>query len=144
MAGSVRRVGFYGAGFGLGAFCLVWLETHYLWQTSAAPVYLSLVAMVFMALGAWMTGVHLRWQSQPGRSRRVHADRPTGGAEGLSAAEMRVLRELATGASNQEIAAALFVSISTIKTHLVHIYQKLGVSRRTQAVNVARQLKIIG
>ncbi|HEU5227278.1 MAG TPA: LuxR C-terminal-related transcriptional regulator [Ktedonobacteraceae bacterium] len=63
--------------------------------------------------------------------------------EPLSAQEQRVLRLLAAGWSNQEIARELVVSINTIKDHAKHLYRKLGVSNRVQAGEVARQLKLI-
>lgn len=61
----------------------------------------------------------------------------------LSARESEVLRELASGYTNREIAERLFVSENTIKTHVNNIYSKLGVNRRTQALSRARELKII-
>ncbi|HIW92665.1 MAG TPA: response regulator transcription factor [Candidatus Corynebacterium avicola] len=61
----------------------------------------------------------------------------------LSRRETEILRSLATGASNQEVAAALFISPATVKTHLVHIYQKLGVDNRTAAVVEATARRLI-
>jgi LuxR family transcriptional regulator, maltose regulon positive regulatory protein len=63
--------------------------------------------------------------------------------EPLSARELDVLRLLSDGRSNAEIARALFVEQSTVKTHLIHLYRKLGVSSRTQAVNRARTLRLL-
>lgn len=63
--------------------------------------------------------------------------------QSLSAREIEILRSLATGASNRELAKSLFISEATVKTHLVHIYQKLGVENRTAAINVARQRRLI-
>lgn len=60
--------------------------------------------------------------------------------EPLSAQEERVLRLLATGWSNQEIAHELIISINTVKYHIKHLYQKLGVSNRLQASALARQI----
>ena len=54
-----------------------------------------------------------------------------------------MLRLLAAGRSNAEIAPDLFVEQSTVKTHLIHLYRKLGVSSRTQAVNRARTLRLL-
>ena len=63
--------------------------------------------------------------------------------EPLSERELEVLRLLASGISNREIAAKLFVSLDTIKSHLKHIYGKLGVRSRTQAVTQAKELDLI-
>jgi DNA-binding NarL/FixJ family response regulator len=57
--------------------------------------------------------------------------------EPLTPREVEVLRLIARGASNRDAAAALFVSEATVKTHLLHIYAKLGVNDRTAAVALA-------
>ncbi|GAA5203489.1 response regulator transcription factor [Microbacterium jejuense] len=61
----------------------------------------------------------------------------------LTGRELDVLRLLATGASNPEIAKALFVTEATVKTHLVHIFGKLGVDTRSRAVAVAQERGIL-
>ena len=63
--------------------------------------------------------------------------------EPLSAREMEVLRLLSAGRSNADIARELFVEQSTVKTHLIHLYRKLGVSSRTQALARARALRLL-
>nr|WP_281422488.1 response regulator transcription factor [Aquimarina litoralis] len=62
---------------------------------------------------------------------------------GLSKREYEVLCEIALGLSNKEIADKLFVSESTIKTHVSNILVKLDAKRRTQAIQIAKELKII-
>jgi DNA-binding NarL/FixJ family response regulator len=57
--------------------------------------------------------------------------------EALSAREIEILEHVARGRTNKEIAAALFISEATVKTHLLHIFAKLDVQDRTQAVTVA-------
>jgi len=64
--------------------------------------------------------------------------------EPLTDQERVVLGFLPTLMSNQEIAGELFVSINTVKTHLKSIYRKLGVSRRSDAVRAARELRLVG
>lgn len=64
-------------------------------------------------------------------------------AVSLSAREIDVLGKVADGASNGEIAAALFISEATVKSHLVHVFSKLDVTSRTAAVARARSLGII-
>jgi len=61
----------------------------------------------------------------------------------LTDRELDVLRLLATGASNPEIAKSLFVTEATVKTHLVHIFGKLGVDTRSRAVAVAHERGIL-
>ena len=63
--------------------------------------------------------------------------------EPLSDRERLVLQLIADGLSNQEISERLVVSVSTVKTHIYHVFGKLGVSSRTQAIARARKLKLV-
>lgn len=65
------------------------------------------------------------------------------GDQALSAREIDVLMLVARGASNQDVAEKLHVSTATVKSHLIQIYQKLGVSDRTAAVTTAIERGII-
>lgn len=62
---------------------------------------------------------------------------------GLSQRETEILELLVTGASNREIARRLFISESTVKGHLVNLYDKLGVDNRTAATRVARERRLV-
>jgi DNA-binding NarL/FixJ family response regulator len=64
-------------------------------------------------------------------------------SNGLSKRELEVLQKMGEGYSNQEIAGALFLSESTIKTHVSNIQFKLDARRRTEAVKIARERGII-
>ncbi|NEA47648.1 response regulator transcription factor [Streptomyces sp. SID10815] len=78
-------------------------------------------------------------------SRLVSAVRaPAPGNEALSAREREVLGLVARGTSNREIARELFISEATVKTHLTHLYGKLGVKDRAAAVAVAYDRGILG
>lgn len=63
--------------------------------------------------------------------------------QALTGREIEILQALATGDSNKELAKKMFISEATVKTHLIHIYQKLGVDNRTAAVTTARERKLI-
>jgi LuxR family maltose regulon positive regulatory protein len=63
--------------------------------------------------------------------------------EPLREREAEVLRLIAQGYSNQEIAQKLVVGVSTVKTHINHLFQKLDVSSRTQALARARELGLL-
>ncbi|MEU9383014.1 response regulator transcription factor [Streptomyces sp. NPDC048279] len=79
-------------------------------------------------------------------SRLVTAVRTPGapGNEPLSAREREVLALVARGTSNREVARELFISEATVKTHLTHLYTKLGVNDRAAAVATAYQRGILG
>ena len=63
--------------------------------------------------------------------------------EAISQQELRVLRLLAAGLSNADIARELIVSTNTVKTHVKSIYRKLNVNSRNEAREVARELKLV-
>ena len=71
----------------------------------------------------------------------AHASHPNE-LEPLSLQERRVLRLLATGRSNRDIAHELVISVNTVKYHVKHLYQKLGVGNRLQASEAARHLNL--
>ncbi|MCD1572874.1 response regulator [Agromyces mediolanus] len=77
--------------------------------------------------------------------RRMRAD--AGGAtalpQALSPRELEVLRLVAAGSSNPEIARALVIGEATVKTHLTHVFEKLGVNDRTRAVTRAMELGLL-
>lgn len=77
----------------------------------------------------------------PGLSSRLDASQASG--ERLTVREAEVLSLVAEGRTNREIGRALFLSEATVKSHLVHIFTKLGVGSRTAAVARARELGAI-
>lgn len=128
----------YGAA--MGVLLLALQVVHY--KTMIRDVQLEffglLIALIFMGLGIWL-GISLYQRAHKrALARNTHFNH-----SGLSDRELDVLELLAEGLSNQEIADRLFVSLNTAKTHLSNIYQKLGVKRRTQAVQKAREMRLL-
>lgn len=70
-------------------------------------------------------------------------DRLADPTQALTVRELEIVEQLAVGGSNREIAKRLFISEATVKSHLVHIFGKLGVSSRTKVVAVARERGLI-
>ncbi len=68
---------------------------------------------------------------------------PPEGPDMLSRRELDVLRLLASGASNREIAGQLYITLNTTKKHLTHIFMKLGVADRRSALKRARELGLV-
>ena len=83
----------------------------------------------------------------PSRSPSRSSSPPAGGLEAfndeLTSAEARVLRYLPTNLTAWEIAEELYVSLNTVKTHMRHIYAKLGAHRRREAVERARNFGLL-
>ena len=73
-------------------------------------------------------------------ARRSSVERPGG----LTPRELEVLQLIAQGLSNQEIADRLFLSLNTVKTHTSNVFSKLDVQRRTQAIQKAKELGLLG
>lgn len=74
---------------------------------------------------------------------RVRADAASAAPPALSPREREVLVLVADGRSNPEIAKALYIGEATVKTHLLHVFEKLGVNDRTRAVTRAMELGLI-
>ena len=74
----------------------------------------------------------------------AHGDLERGADSGLSSREMEVLACLAQGKTTAQIAAELFISENTVKTHVRHILEKLEASNRAEAVSKATQMGLIG
>lgn len=133
------RITIYGLLLAAGAIGLHWLEYQYAIRKFTTEFYIVILALVFAGVGIW-------FGRQTGdRSAPVEFEQNTKVIKtlGLTEKEVEVLSLLSEGGSNAEIAEEIFVSTSTVKTHLIHIYQKLNVSRRTEAIKKGRELRII-
>ncbi len=97
------------------------------------------IAIVFFVIGISINKKVLHKKTIPTKD----IDHKKIEALGLSKREYEVLCEVASGLSNKEIADKLFVSESTIKTHVSNILVKLDAKRRTQAIQIAKELQIL-
>jgi len=129
----------YGLALAAGAFALRWLEYQHAVRAFSTEIYLVLIAAAFTVLGVWL-GRRLTPRGAPAEFVK---NAQALGYLGVSDREYEVLTLLADGLSNREIAERLFVSPNTVKTHLAHLYEKLAVSRRTQAISKAKELRLI-
>jgi DNA-binding CsgD family transcriptional regulator len=134
-----RTIAIYAALLAGGAFLLDWIEYKYVTHAFPTEFYVVLIAAAFAALGVWVGGRLARKTAPAPFERNAAAI----GALGLTDRECAVLDLLAAGQSNKEIARSMRISPNTVKTHLAHVFQKLEVQRRTQAIQKARQLALI-
>ena len=125
-------------------FLLKYLEYQFFAKDLALEFYLAVIAMLFTGLGIW-AGFRLTRPKVVVVQKSVdfvfnerELDRL-----GISKREHEVLEWMAKGLSNQEIADKLFVSLNTVKTHTSNLFLKLEVSRRTQAIQKAKELSLI-
>jgi DNA-binding NarL/FixJ family response regulator len=136
----LRTILIYGLILAAAAVGLQWLEYQYLVRTHATETYVALVALAFLGLGVW-AGARL-FRRQPtavGFTPNTLVQQTLK----ISERELEVLRRLAAGQSNKEIAQDLEVSPNTIKTHVANLFQKLEVNRRTEAILKGRELGMI-
>ncbi len=134
--------------YGLAMAVLVGLlkivEYRYLVRDIPLEFYIGIVAVMFTGLGIW-AGLRL---TRP-KVVEIEVTGPFQRDEaavkklGISKREFEVLELIAAGLSNQDIADRLFVSTSTVKTHVSNVLAKLDASRRTEAIARAKQLRII-
>lgn len=100
---------------------------------------MAIIAIAFLGIGIF---INKKTQKQPETSNdQINLQKVE--ELGLSKREYEVLKEVALGLSNQEIAEKLFVSESTIKTHVSNLLLKLNAKRRTQAIQISKDLNII-
>jgi two-component system, NarL family, response regulator LiaR len=147
-----RSILVYSISLAVLLFILKWLELRFIIFTHSFEVYIGFIALIFTGLGIWLA---LKL-SKP-KIQTVVVEKPVYVARTenfvlnssaiseleISKRELEILGLLAEGCSNQEIGEKLFVSLSTVKTHIQNLFEKLDVKRRTQAVEKARRLNII-
>ena len=135
-----KHILLYAAFLALGAFALQWLDLQRMARLYLQSISDALLAAGFLALGLWIGARALgrRGDTPP------FDGNPKARAElGISPREAAVLAELTAGLSNKEIARRLDVSPNTVKTHVARLYEKLGATRRTDAVRRARELGLV-
>ena len=148
----------YGIGLGLLSALMVWGKYRLLVLDHATELYILMIGIIFVVMGAWLGSKLTKPRTivqkeiiikevevpAPAESKLFISENINPGASGLSQRELDVLQLLAKGLSNEEIAGQLFVSQNTVKTHLSNLYFKLDVKRRTQAVEKARLIGLLG
>ena len=134
-----KMIVLYALALAAGAFLLQWLEYTYITRIFSGELYAILIAVLFTALGIWVGN---RLTAKKPEAPFAPNDKAIASL-GISPREIDVLELLADGQSNKEIARSLSVSPNTVKTHLAKLYEKLEVSRRTQAIARARELRMI-
>lgn len=135
-----RTILIYGAALAAATVALKLIEFQLLARTHPGELYIGLVAAGFLALGIW---VGVRVVPRPSPTGDFIVNDQALESLGISGRELQVLGLLAAGRSNKEIAIQLQVSPNTIKTHVAKLYEKLEVSRRTEAVLRARELGML-
>ena len=157
--GAVRDILLYGLCGGLLIAVLKLTEYRFLVVEHSVEIYVGLVAALFAGLGIWlgltltrkkpaMVTSEIPQQAQLQNAQFQNkgpfvADEARLRQLGITARELEILGLIAAGLSNREIAARLFVSENTVKTHSSRLFDKLGARRRTQAVQIGKTARLI-
>jgi two-component system, NarL family, response regulator LiaR len=126
------------------------IEYRWLVVEHSVEIYGGLVATVFAGLGIWL-GLRLTRRTETVVVREVVVEAPAAFVRdqrkleslGITPRELEILELIAEGLSNKEIAARVYVSENTVKTHSSRVFDKLGARRRTQAVQLGKDLRLI-
>jgi len=132
----------YGIAMAVLIALLKFIEYRFFVRDLSLEIYVGLLAVFFTGIGIW-AGLRLTRRKVVVPNPDFRLDETLLKGHGISKREYEVLQLIARGLSNQEIAEQLFVSLSTVKTHSSNIFLKLGASRRTQALQKARELGIL-
>ena len=148
-----RLVLLYGLLGGLVIAALQLVEYRWLVVSHSVEIYGAIVAAIFAAVGIWLGQRITRPAPEKVVVREVEVmipapatfERDEGrvASLGLTPRELEILELIAAGLSNREIAERVFVSENTVKTHLSRVFDKLGAKRRTQAVQLGKELRLI-
>jgi len=134
-------------GFGLLILCLLILfkigEVNFTKGNIKLEVIVAIVAFIFFFVGLYFNNQAQKRSSVNTNETSPQIDYDQIKKIGLTQREHDVLIKMADGLSNQEIAEQLFLSESTVKTHVSNILFKLDAKRRMQAVQAAKKLKIV-
>ncbi len=145
-----RHVLIFGIVGGVLVTLLQWTEYRFLVIEHSFEIYGALVAAMFAGLGIWL-GIRLNARRQDVVVREIVVGRDDAFVRnerkreelGITPRELEILGLVAQGLSNREIAGKLFVSENTVKTHCSRAFEKLGAKRRTQAVQLGRELGLL-
>jgi DNA-binding CsgD family transcriptional regulator len=149
-----KQVLIYGLLYGLCGGVLILIlrlvEFRFLVVQHSVEIYGGLIAVLFAGLGIWL-GLKLTRKKEVlvVKEVKVAATEPFVVNEahvrdlGITKRELEILDLIAKGMSNREIADTLFVSENTVKTHSSRLFDKLSAKRRTQAVQIGKEMGLI-
>jgi DNA-binding CsgD family transcriptional regulator len=138
----------YGLCGGILIVILKLMEFRFLVVEHSIEIYGGLIAALFAGLGIWL-GLKLTRKKEVVVFKEVPAVQPFTLNEerlkdlGITKRELEILELIAQGMSNREIADKLFVSENTVKTHSSRLFDKLSAKRRTQAVQIGKEMGLI-
>ena len=149
---GVKHIMLYGLALATLIFGLKWLQWNFLVVDNAIDLYIGLIAVIFTMLGMWVASQLIKSKTQTvfeekqviiHQSESFILNQTELKRLSLTNREHQVLKLIVQGFSNAEIADQLFLSLSTIKTHVSSLYVKMNVKNRFQAMTKAKRMKIV-
>jgi len=141
----------YGLCGGIMIVVLKLIEFRFLIVEHSIEIYGGLIAALFAGLGIWV-GLKLTKKKEvlvvkevlvPAATQPFSLNEGRVKDLGITKRELEILELIAQGLSNREIADKLFVSENTVKTHSSRLFDKLSARRRTQAVQIGKEMGLI-
>jgi len=132
----------YGVAMAVLIGVLKFVEYRFYIRDLTIEMYIGLIAVIFIAIGIW-AGRRLTRTRVNTSATAFELDESELRRLSITKREYEILQLIAEGLSNREIADKLFVSSSTVKTHLSNLFMKLDARRRTQAVQRAKELRLL-
>jgi len=119
-------------------------EYRFLVVEHSVEIYAGLIAALFAGLGIWLgLSITRKRSPTPPSTDPFTPDQARLNELAITPRELEILGLIAAGLSNREIADRLFVSENTVKTHSSRLFDKLGARRRTQAVQLGKEARLI-
>lgn len=149
---GVRHIMLYGLAIASLIFGLKWLQWNFLIADNAIDIYIGLIAIVFTILGVWVASQLIKPKTQTvfvekeiiiQQTKKFILNQTELNRLDLTNREYQILKLIVQGHSNADIATQLFLSLSTIKTHVSNLYAKMNVKSRFQAITRAKRLEIV-
>lgn len=152
LTNTKKHIILYGISLAILILGLKWLKWNFLIVDNAIDIYVGLIAVVFTILGVWVATQLIKPKTETvivekeviiHQPKEFVLNRSALEQLNLTNREYEILQLIVQGHSNAEIASHLFLSLSTIKSHVSNLYSKMDVKSRFQAISKAKEIEIV-
>lgn len=149
---GIRHILLYGLAMAILILGLKWLQWNFLIVENAIDTYIGMIAAVFTILGVWIAAQWIQPKTQTvvvekeiivHRPKKFVLNQAALETLQLTKREYQILKLIVQGYNNADIARDLFLSLSTIKTHVSNLYSKMNVTNRYKAITLAKTMGIV-
>lgn len=149
---SIKHIMLYGIAMACLILLLKWMQWSFLIKENAIDVYIGMIALLFTFLGVWIASQLIKPKTQTiivekeiivHQPKKFVLNKASLESLRLTEREFQILQLIAKGHNNSDIAKKLFLSLSTIKTHVSNLYSKMNVKNRYKAIAMAKKMEIV-